>query len=88
MTQAGVTVAVENQWRKEEQDAVTIIAGAAGSTVRENGCVTRAYNNVMPSRLTPGIWKITGREIAVGDGWLTGVQALATWETEPFRVEP
>lgn len=76
------------QWRREEGNSITTIAGTAGAVRRKPGCLTFEFQNVMPSRVTPGIWQITGSETASGDGLWWGVSQTKNWETEYFRVVP
>lgn len=83
-----VTLSGNTQWRRVEGSAITTIAGTSGSVRREPGCKTFEFRNVMPSRLTTGLWQITGSETASGEGLFTGVTQTKVWDTEFFRIEP
>lgn len=53
-----------------------------GPRVMDPGCFEGHYANLIPSGVTPGLWRIVGAEtVSMG-----GLQQVAGWYTEPFRV--
>lgn len=58
--------------------------GLRSGGTKTRGCLTRAFSNILPADLPPGVWKIVGIDTVVQ---LTGSKdAKRTWETAPFTV--
>jgi hypothetical protein len=58
------------------------VAGGTFTVVKDPGCVTQEYDNIVPD-LAPGTWELHGEEQIVGPN--NEVQRLG-WRTEPFEV--
>ena len=58
---------------------------AENAGIREPGCRTREFANLIPTTLPPGRWRLVGVETAALPN---GRTESATWHTEPFEVVP
>lgn len=79
-----VAVSAQADWvRRDVSPSVRIPLVSPGSIrVREPGCVTRYFSNILPEQMEPGIWRYEAVDIATkGDK----TQAKAYW-SEDFRV--
>lgn len=82
LSDEAITVTGARHWRRIEPSNL-IVADISGSGVREPGCLTRTFENIPPSGVTPGRWIVEGvDETARGDR-----RQVIGWYTESFLVE-
>ena len=81
-TDAPVMVRVDRSWvRVDVGERIQVVFNGPG--VRQPGCPTGDFENLLPPEIVPGVWYQTATDVPIVDG-LDGVPR--TWVTQNFTV--